>query len=424
MKIAVIGSGSTYTPELAEGILKRKDSLPVTELWLMDIDERKRTIVGNLVTRMAEKDGRGIKVILSDDLDRSLDGADYVLGQIRVGKLPARVLDEKIPLKYNLIGQETCGIGGFFKAMRTVPVILDMARRMEKLCPDTWFINFSNPSGILAEALLNHTKIRAMGLCNGPIGMMTQAKDKLGLTNPEFTYIGLNHLGFLTSIRENGVDYLEQALQSGAGSVQMQNIPGGLTDEDFLRMMGAIPSAYLQYYTQQEDKLKKLKSEEKSRGEVCIELEEQLLEMYSDVNLSEKPALLDKRGGHLYSEAAIALVDAIHNDRQETHVVNVKNAGAIDFMHADDVVECCAVVGKTGAEPVPVKGYANRYVIGMMRLMKEYEKLAVEAAMEGSEIKALRALMLNPLLHDFAVTRACFRELLEAHRNYLPKFFS
>lgn len=159
LKIAVIGSGSTYTPELIEGIINRQDVLPVESLYLMDIDENKRTIVGNMIVRMIEKAGLDCRVVMTENLDEALDGADFVLGQVRVGKLPARILDERIPLKYDLIGQETCGIGGFFKALRTIPVILDVAHRMEKLCPDAYFINFSNPSGILAESLLNFTKI-------------------------------------------------------------------------------------------------------------------------------------------------------------------------------------------------------------------------------------------------------------------------
>ena len=181
LKIAIIGSGSTYTPELIEGLIHKKDALPLKELYLMDIDQRKREIVGSLCVRMIESAKLDVKVVLTDDLDQTLEGADFVLVQIRVGKLPARVLDEKIPLKYDLIGQETNGIGGFFKGMRTIPVMMNIAKRMEVLCPDAWLINFSNPSGMLAQALLNHTKVKTLGLCNVPINKIYSVKKKLNL---------------------------------------------------------------------------------------------------------------------------------------------------------------------------------------------------------------------------------------------------
>lgn len=422
LKIAVIGSGSTYTPELVEGIINRKASLPVGSLYLMDIDEDKRTIVGNLIVRMIEKAGLDCRVVMTGNLDEALDGADFVLGQIRVGKLAARVLDEKIPLKYGLIGQETCGIGGFFKALRTVPVILDIARRMERLCPDAYFINFSNPSGILAEALLNFTKVKAVGLCNCPIGMITRAKKDLELAEIEVDHIGLNHLGFLTDIRSGGVSYFEQAMKTGAGSVQMQNIPPGAIEPDCLKAMGAIPSSYLQYYAMRRHKLHQAQEAAQTRGEICIELERELLEMYKDLSLDVKPELLNKRGGHLYSEAAISLVDAIFNDKQEFHVVNVLNGGAVDFMNGDDVLEIGAIVGRDGAKPVPVKGYKNYYVIGMMKTLKYYEKLTVEAAIEGDDHKALAALMLNPLVGDYDAAAVCYFEMKKAHEAYLPQF--
>ena len=213
MKIAIIGSGSTYTPELIEGIINKRDSLPVTELYLMDIDKRKLDIVGGLCERMIKHAGLNCKVVLTMDYDEALKDADFVMAQIRVGKLPARVLDEKIPLKYNLIGQETCGIGGFFKALRTIPAMLDIVERMERLCPNAWLINFSNPSGIIAQALLTKTNIKMMGLCNVPINAIDSVKRRLDLPNADVEYIGLNHLAYITAIRDNGYDYLEEAIK-------------------------------------------------------------------------------------------------------------------------------------------------------------------------------------------------------------------
>jgi len=332
LKIAIIGAGSTYTPELMEGIIKRKDNLPLTELALMDIDARKLEIVGGLCERMVQAAGMNCKVVKTMELDEALQGASFVLGQIRVGKLPARVLDEKIPLKYDLIGQETCGIGGFFKAMRTIPVMLDIAKRMEQLCPDAWLINFSNPAGIITEAILNHTNVKMLGLCNVPYNMYKSIRETLQLPNADLTYVGLNHLSWITAIEQDGKDYLKDALEMGLNSEAMKNIPSSGFSQELVQLVGAIPSSYMEYYYFKDKKLKLLKDSEQSRGEKCMDIEEELLGIYSNAELHEKPELLASRGGANYSEVAISLVFAIYNDKQEVHVVNVLNGGALDFM--------------------------------------------------------------------------------------------
>ncbi|WP_276355292.1 6-phospho-beta-glucosidase [Cohnella caldifontis] len=423
MKIAIIGSGSTYTPELIEGIIKRKDVLPIRELVLMDIDQRKLDIVGSLCERMIGAAGMSCRVIRTMDQDEALKGADFVLAQIRVGKLPARVLDEKIPLKYGLIGQETCGIGGFFKAMRTIPVMLRIARRMEELCPDAWLINFSNPAGIITEAVLNHTKIKMLGLCNVPFNMFKSIREKLELPRANFTYVGLNHLSWITSIEQDGKDYVRDALEMGLNSEAMKNIPSSGFSKEVVRMAGAIPSSYLEYYYFHEKKLKLLQESEMSRGEKCMQIEEDLLQIYSDSELHTKPELLSSRGGANYSEVAISLVDAIYNDKQEFHVVNLLNQGALPFMEDRDAVEVGAVIGKDGAKPVQIRDFDNRHIIDYMRMVKAYERETVAAAVTGSEDAAMRALLMNPLVGDYDAARACFDELKEAHKEYLPQFY-
>lgn len=423
LKLTVIGAGSTYTPELIQGIIDCAESFPVEKLYLVDIDAPKLEIVGGLIERMLKHADAKIEIVKTADLERALDGADFVFGQIRVGKLPARILDEKIPLKYNLIGQETTGIGGFFKALRTIPVLMDIAQRMERLCPNAFLINFSNPSGILAEALLNNTRIKTVGLCNGPIGMITKVKKDLELTNPEIDFIGLNHLSFLVGVRENGTDYFPKAMETNAGTVQLQNIPKGELSPETLKAMGGIPISYLQYFALRNQKLAHLHEEKQCRGEVCVDIERDLLEMYKDKNLNEKPALLDKRGGHLYSEAAVSLANSIYNDKRDYHVVNVLNGGVFDFMNADDCIETGCLVGKDGAKPVPIPNFTNNYIKGIMKTVKSYEKLTIEAALEGSDSKALAALMLNPLVGDFDAARACYYEMKEAHKIYLTTFF-
>lgn len=422
LKIAIIGAGSTYTPELMEGIIKRKDVLPLQELALMDIDERKLGIVGGLCERMVQAAGMPARIIKTQDLDEALRDADFVLAQIRVGKLPARVLDERIPLKYGLIGQETCGIGGFFKAMRTIPVMLQIARRMEELCPNAWLINFSNPAGIITEAILNHTNVRMLGLCNVPFNMYKSIRETLELPNASMTYVGLNHLSWITAIEQDGKDYLKDALEMGLNSEAMKNIPSSGFSKELVQLVGAIPSSYLEYYYFKDKKLKLLKESEQTRGEKCMDIEEELLNIYSNAELHTKPELLSSRGGANYSEVAISLVDAIYNDKQEVHVVNLLNHGALDFMEDTDAIEVAAVIGKDGAKPVRIPNFDNRHIIDYMRMVKAYERETVAAAVEGSEEAAMRALMMNPLVGDYQTAHDCFQELKEAHRAYLPQF--
>jgi 6-phospho-beta-glucosidase len=422
LKIAIIGSGSTYTPELIEGLINRKDTLPVKEIALMDIDTRKLNIVGSLAKRMVEHTGLDTKVYFTEDLDEALTGADFVFAQIRVGRLPARILDEKIPLKYDLIGQETTGIGGFFKGLRTVPVLLDIAARMEKRCPDAWMINFSNPSGICAQALLDHTDIKMMGLCNAPIGLINGPLKELGLSkeNTEVDYVGLNHLSFVTGIRSGGRDYLKEALH-GNGELYSKLVWDYMSDS--VRITQSLPTYYLTYYFNPRENLNKLKKAKTTRGEDCMAIEEELLEMYQDAGLYVKPELLSKRGGAMYSEVACSLAESIFTDKNDLHVINTFNNGAIPYLEDDDVVETSAYVGADGAKTIPCKEPGNPYVQGLVRAMKAYERLTVEAAMSGDRDKAIRALMLNPMIVDYTAAAGCFDEMLEAHKAYLPNFF-
>lgn len=421
MKICIIGSGSTYTPELIEGLINKRDSLPVTELYLMDIDERKLTIVGGLCKRMIEAADLPCKVVMTMDYEEALQGADFVLAQIRVGKLPARVKDEKIPLKYNLIGQETCGIGGMFKGLRTIPAMLKIVKLMEKCCPNAWLINFSNPSGMIAEALLNYTNVKMMGLCNVPINMIDGIKKQMNLPNAEVEYIGLNHFTYVTKILDNGTDYLQDAIKQGVNTEAMKNIPAsGFSPED-IAAIGAIPSCYLEYYYFKDSKLAKLKASPKTRGEVCMELEEQLLELYQNSALHTKPEQLSKRGGARYSEVAISLVDSIWNDKNDIQVVNILNHGALDFLADDDAIEIRAYIGKDGAKPIPAR-FDNDHIKEYIKQVKAYEKHAVKAAINGDRNEALRALVMNPLVGDLKTAEACFDELYEAHKEYLPQF--
>ena len=420
--VAVIGSGSTYCPELVDGFLKAKDSLKLKKISFMDIDERKRTIVGDLCVRMLKNAGCDCEVVFTDDLDTSLRGADFVITQIRVGKLPCRHIDESIPKKYDLIGQETTGIGGFFKAQRTIPVIKHICDRIEAICPDAWLINFTNPSGIITEFVLNNTNVKNIGLCNVPIDMIDDVKEITG-EESKITYVGLNHLSWITSIKKDGKELLPGLIESGFSPKVMANIKDDGFSMDCLKTIQAIPSSYLQYYYCREAKLQHQRESDKTRAQVCMEIEEQLLEIYQNKEIVTKPALLDKRGGHKYSLAAVSLVDSIANDKRDVHVVNIKNNGTLPFMADDDVVEIAAVIGSDGATPVPITEPINDHIIGLMRVVKTYEKYAVEAAITGSDEAALKGLLVHPLVGDWEKAQKCFEEMKEAHKEYLPQYF-
>ena len=405
--LAVIGSGSTYCPELIDGFIKARDSLKLKKVSFMDINERKRTIVGSLCVRMLKKAGIECEIVMTDDLDLALQGADFVVTQIRVGMLHARYLDESIPKKYDLIGQETTGIGGCFKALRTIPVIKHICDRIEAICPDAWLINFTNPSGIITEFVLNHTNVKNIGLCNVPIDMLDDIKEITGLDS-EITYLGLNHLSWVTSVKKDGKELLPGLINDGFSPKVMANIKDDGFDIECLKSIQALPSSYLQYYYCREAKLEHQRQDEKTRAQVCMDIEEHLLEMYQDENLVTKPALLDKRGGHKYSLAAVSLIDSIANDKQDVHVVNIKNNGTLDFMEDDDVVEIAAVIGKDGATPVKIDKVTNKHIISLMRVVKAYEKYTVEGAVTGSEQAVINGLLIHPLVVDWEKTTKCF----------------
>lgn len=423
MKFSVIGAGSTYTPEIMDGLLRRKDTLPVDELVLMDIDIRKLNIVGGLVQRMGEHSAPHMKIRMTSDLDDALRGTDFVIGQIRVGKLPARHLDESIPLKHDLIGQETTGIGGFFKALRTIPQMLNVAKRMEALCPDAWLINFSNPSGLIAEALQRYSSARVVGLCNIPINTLRDIRNAVGDEKAAIESIGLNHLSWVTSVISQGRECLPELIEQGYCGEKPANLPKSSFDRECLRACGGIPNSYLVYYYYRDKQLKKLQSAECTRAQTCMGIEEDLLKLYGDTSLYEKPALLDKRGGHLYSEAAVSLAEAIYIDSGAQHTLNTRTLGVLPYLAPDEVGEIACRVDRNGPHPLPVKAQGTPHMIQMIRTVKTYERLAVEAAVFGNRDAAMAAMLSHPLISDFDKAYACFHEMLEAHRPYLPQFF-
>jgi len=422
-KAAIIGAGSTYTPELIEGFIDRADTLRFDNIALMDIDKAGLDLVGGLARRQLTEGGFKGDVDLTTDLSRALDGASFIFAQIRPGRMEGRIRDEKIPLKYGLLGQETTGAGGFMQALRTVPVIMELVEDIKRLSAEkAWLINFSNPSGIIAEAVLNMTDANMIGLCNCAINMVKGIADVLGTHEFDYEYVGLNHLSWITSVVKHGETENLVSSLAGKADTAMKNNPVAHIDPALMRAIPYVPSSYLNYYYARSEQVQKCLDAEKTRGEICVEIEGKLREQYSNPDLKEKPPELAQRGGALYATAAVSAAESIACDKKDLHVVAAKNDGAVPFMDDTDVVEVLCSLGKEGIVPQPVSVY-NEYVVGLMRAVKAYEKLTVRAALEGDRDIALAALMAHPLVGDIAKAAPMLEEMLEANKDYLPRYF-
>ncbi|HBT48630.1 MAG: Glycoside hydrolase, family 4 [Caldanaerobacter subterraneus] len=430
LKIAVIGGGSSYTPELIEGFIKRYNELPVKNIYLMDIEEGKEKleIVGNLARRMVKKAGVNITIHLTLDRKEAIEGADFVITQVRVGGIDARIRDEKIPLKYDVIRQETTGPGGFAKAQRTIPVILDICKDIEKYAPDAWLINFTNPSGVITETVLKYTKIKAIGVCNVPIGMVYGIANLMGV-DPKRIYIrftGLNHLVWGTNVYLDGEDITEKliGMYESARSLSMKNIPELPWDPEFIKSLGMYPCPYHRYYYLTDQMLKEQKEEAATvgtRGEVVKKLEKELFDLYKDPNLDVKPPQLEKRGGAHYSDVACSLISSIYNDKKDIHVVNVRNNGTIADLPDDVVIETNAVVDKNGAHPITI-GHVSPKIRGLMQVVKAYEELTIEAGVRGDYYAALQALTIHPLVPSATIAKKILDDIIEQNKEYLPQY--
>ena len=430
IKIVTIGGGSSYTPELVEVFIKRHKELPVKELWLVDIEEGKHKleIVGNLAKRMVKKAGVDMEVHLTLDRREALKDADFVTTQLRVGLLDARIKDERIPLSHGVIGQETNGAGGLFKALRTVPVVLDIIKDIEELCPNAWLVNFTNPTGVISEAVFKYTNFRRyIGLCNVPIGVKNGMADILEVEKDrvEMDFAGLNHMVYALNVRLDGKDITKEAIEKFVtSSLTMQNIKDIPLNADFVRALGVIPCPYHKYYYKHkemlEEELEGFK-DGKTRGETVKALEDDLFELYKDENLAVKPPQLEKRGGAYYSDAACNLINSIYNDKKDIQVVNTLNNGAIRDFREDSAAEMSCVITKEGPKPLSV-GYLPVAVSGLVTEIKAFEILAAKAAVEGDYNAALQALCINPLIPSDDLAKTILDEMMEAHKEYLPQF--
>lgn len=453
LKIVTIGGGSSYTPELIEGFIKRKNELPIREIWLVDIEagKEKLEIVGNLARRMVKKAGLDWEIHLTLDRKEALKEADFVTTQLRVGLLDARIKDERIPLSHGVIGQETNGAGGIFKAFRTIPVILDIVEDMKILCPDAWLVNFTNPAGMVTEAVMRYGKWnRVVGLCNVPImcskiatGALNEREENLFIK-----FGGLNHFHWHRvwdrDGKERTLEVIDRAYSTPAGVAEalevykaaheaenveknksgVQNIPGIGLLPDQLRHLGLIPCMYHRYYYITDDMLKEeleAFSQGETRAEVVKRTETELFELYKDPDLNIKPPQLAKRGGAYYSDAACELITSIYNDKRSQMVVSTMNRGAISDLPEDVVVEISAVITAHG--PVPIAwGSFEPASRGLLQHMKDMELTTIEAAVTGDYGAALQAFTINPLIPSGQMAQTILDELLIAHKDYLPQF--
>ena len=431
LKVAVIGGGSTYTPELVNGFLTRKDEFPLDELWLMDIDEERLSVVGSFAQRMVEAKGSPFKVILSANQRETVKDADYVTTQLRVGHMEARRRDEYLGLRHGLIGQETTGVGGMAKALRTIPVILKIAQDIKEVAkPETMLVNFTNPAGLVTQALSKYAPdVPAVGVCNVPIttkmgileGLEQASGRKIDPDHAELKTLGLNHLSWHRGFTIDGEDVWPQVMEGFIAELKKEEDPEW--DPRTIEVLRMMPNYYLQYFYHTDRKLKSQEKWPPSRAEEVIEIEKDLLREYADPDLNEPPADLMKRGGAYYSTVATQLLNAHYNDLGETHVVNIKNGDAVKEWPADWVLEIPSTVKKSGITPIPTEPLPVA-CFGLISAVKAYELLTVEAAVHGDREAAYQALLVNPLGPKADKVQAVLDDMLETHKEHLPQFWN
>ena len=428
MKIAVIGGGSTYIPELVNGFLSRVNRLPVEELWLMDIDKERLKTVGGFAQRMVKAKGDPFKVILSSDQRESISGASYVITQLRVGMMPARRGDEYLGRRHGLIGQETTGVGGMAKALRTIPVILDIAEDIRETAPRALLANFTNPAGLVTEALMHYAQdVSAVGVCN--VGITAKMKileviegltgSKINTDHASLNTLGLNHLTWHRGFTVDGEEMWPQYFPAYLEELRKEDNPEW--DVNTLESLGMIPNYYLEYYYYTAKKLIDQENWPPSRAEEVMEIEKDLLHNYADSALTEPPADLMKRGGAYYSTLATQLIDSHYNDLGQVHVVNIRHDGAVRGWPKDWVLEMPARVDAKGIHPIPADPLPAA-CFGLVTQVKMFELLTVEAAVHGDRNAAYQALLAHPLGPPADKVREVLDDLLLTNKKWLPQF--
>ncbi|MBS2549788.1 6-phospho-beta-glucosidase [Catenulispora sp. NL8] len=420
MKLAVVGGGSTYTPELVDGFARLRDTLPLTELALIDPAADRVELIGGLARRIFAKQGHPGIVSTHTELEPGVEGADAVLIQLRVGGQTIRNVDETFPLEFCCVGQETTGAGGFAKALRTVPVVLDIAERVRRIAPQAWIIDFTNPVGIVTRALLDAGH-RAVGLCNVAIGFQRRAAAHLGVepSRIKLDHVGLNHLTWERGFYLDGEDFLPKYLGESLEEISHDiELPAEL-----IRRLNAIPSYYLRYFYAHDIVVKEqidqvAKGENRAKAVAAVEAE--LLAQYADPALDTKPEALSKRGGAFYSEAAVELLASLHGDLGEELVVNVRNAGTFPFLADDAVIEVPAIVDASGVRPAPLRAPIEPLYRGLIGHVSAYEELAVAAAINGGVDRVRTALLAHPLVGQADLADKLADSLVAKNRDFLP----
>jgi len=416
MKLAIVGGGSTYTPELVDGFARLRAEFPLTELALVDPAAERLEAVGAVSRRILAKQGHPARVTATPSLEEGVDGADAVLFQLRVGGQAARNVDETLPLDFCCVGQETTGAGGLAKALRTVPVVLDLAERVRRISPEARIVDFTNPVGIVTRALLDAGH-DAVGLCNVAIGFQRRFAAKLGIepAKVQLEHVGLNHLTWVRSVRVDGVDVLPEALagEDGVEIAEAIELP-----VELIRRWGVIPSYYLRYYYAHDEVVEEQRKSPSRASEVA-DMERRLLEMYRDPAVDEKPELLAKRGGAFYSEAAVQLLASLVAGRGDVQVVNVRNDGTFPFLDDDAVIEVPARVSGAGVDPLPQRPLPPEFR-GLVAHVSAYEELALDAALRGGKERVAAALLAHPLIGQADLAERLADALIAANVKHLP----
>ena len=408
MKISIIGAGSSYTPELFEKMAEIKELFPVKTISLMDINESRLEAVVSFCRRYARRLGLDVKIESTNNLDEAVYGSDFVNTQIRVGGNQSRVRDEKIALEAGFIGQETTGPVGFMKAMRTIPAMLKIAEAIKKNAPDAWLINYTNPTGIVSQALHDNTTVKCAALCSGGIRPAWNTAAALGVDSKDVQYdiFGLNHLNFSYNIKVRGCPITHEEFLKVASYTC--DVSAKIAEK-----IGAIPSGYLQYYYHRLKKFDDLKNAPKTRGELVLELEKDILADFKNEAFDDKPPSLKKRGGGGYSEVAIGTMNAIYHNRDTWSVVNVPNRGVFRFLPDNAVVETAVIINANGIRPL-VSAPPPKAVWGLVSMVKNYEMLTAEAAVTGDRDTAILALAHHPLVMDYDAAEKLFSRFIDA----------
>ena len=413
MKVTIIGGGSTYSPELVHGLVARAEAVGLTEIVLQDLREDRLGPVGAFCARMARAMQADITVRTTTSLDEALDGADFVVVQIRVGGQEGRHQDIRLGLDRGLIGQETTGVGGFAKALRTIPVVLDIAERVRERCPDAWLLNFTNPSGMVTEALLRAGHTRTVGLCNVPIEMHMDIAKVLErpVEDISLDWVGLNHLGWVRRVIVDGEDVLPGLIDDIEARVPgPANLPELGYPDGFLRALGAIPSSYVRFFYAPDAMLESIQSKKQTRAEEVMVLEEELLQTYADPESVTLPQALSKRGGAWYSRLAVEVIAALQGDEPTVHIVNASNGASVQGLPSDASVEVPCKLSRHGVEPLDC-GEVDPALLGLMQAVKAYERLGIEASTTGGAESAFKALVAHPLVPDAHVAKDVLKAL-------------